>query len=118
MPLTHPHSLARATGKEKKKVTKQTQQAQAAADAASEVSTAAIKDALLKIREEEIPPTPDEKEGYFMMQVQIGDQLVQKGVWPLVSMASSSLTWRCQVRPSISPPLARSSEHCASTPPP
>ncbi|PIL36948.1 transcription factor [Ganoderma sinense ZZ0214-1] len=65
--------------KEKKKVTKQTQQAQAAADAASEVSAAAIKDALLKIREEEIPPTPDEKEGYFMMQVQIGDQLVQKG---------------------------------------
>ena len=71
----------RATGKEKKKVTKQTQQAQAAADAASDVSAVAIKDALLKIREEEIPPTPDEKEGYFMMQVQIGDQLVQKGVW-------------------------------------
>ncbi|KAI1786676.1 MAS20-domain-containing protein [Ganoderma leucocontextum] len=65
--------------KEKKKVTKQTQQAQAAAESTSEISPAAIKDALLKIREEEVPPTPDEKEGYFMMQVQIGDQLVQKG---------------------------------------
>ncbi|TBU49006.1 MAS20-domain-containing protein [Dichomitus squalens] len=65
--------------KEKKKVTKQTQQAQAASEAASEVSPAAIKQALAKIREEEIPATPDDKEGYFMMQVQIGDQLVQKG---------------------------------------
>ncbi len=80
MPLTRCPPLTRATGKEKKKVTKQTQQAQAVADADSEVSAAAIKDALLKIREEEIPPTPDEKGGYFMMQVQIGDQLVQKGV--------------------------------------
>ena len=71
--------LTRTTGKEKKKVSKQTQQAQAAADAASEVNPAAIRQALAKIREEEIPATPDEKEGYFMMQVQIGDQLVQKG---------------------------------------
>ncbi|KAI0637988.1 MAS20-domain-containing protein [Trametes polyzona] len=65
--------------KEKKKVTKQTQQAQAQADAASEVSAAEIKAALLKIREEELPPTPDEKETYFIMQVQVGEQLAQKG---------------------------------------
>ena len=69
----------RATGKDKKKVTKQTEQAKAASDAASVINAAEIKNALLKIREEEVPPTPDEKEGYFMMQVQVGDQLVQKG---------------------------------------
>ena len=69
----------RDTGKDKKKVTKQTEQAKAASDAASVINAAEIKNALLKIREEEVPPTPDEKEGYFMMQVQVGDQLVQKG---------------------------------------
>ena len=60
-------------------MTKQTEQAKAASDAASVINAAEIKNALLKIREEEVPPTPDEKEGYFMMQVQVGDQLVQKG---------------------------------------
>ncbi|TFK81511.1 MAS20-domain-containing protein [Polyporus arcularius HHB13444] len=65
--------------KDKKKVTKQTEQAKAVSDAAVTINAAEIKSALLKIREEEVPPTPDEKEGYFMMQVQVGDQLVQKG---------------------------------------
>ncbi|RPD66738.1 MAS20-domain-containing protein [Lentinus tigrinus ALCF2SS1-7] len=65
--------------KDKKKVTKQSEQAKAANDAAAVVSAAEIKTALLKVREEEVPPTPDEKEAYFMMQVQVGDQLLQKG---------------------------------------
>ena len=76
------------TGKDKKKVTKQTEQAKAASDAASVINAAEIKNALLKIREEEVPPTPDEKEGYFMMQVQVGDQLVQKGERTLIQLAS------------------------------
>ncbi|KAI0368072.1 MAS20-domain-containing protein [Pilatotrama ljubarskyi] len=65
--------------KEKKKVTKQTQQAQTQAEAASSVSPAEIAAALLKIREEEVPASPDEKEAYFIMQVQVGEQLAQKG---------------------------------------
>lgn len=67
------------TGKEKKKVTKQTQQEQSQAEAESSVGAAEIKAALFKIREEEVPPTPDEKETYFIMQVQVGEQLAQKG---------------------------------------
>ncbi|KAL1937720.1 hypothetical protein VTO73DRAFT_12873 [Trametes versicolor] len=65
--------------KEKKKVTKQTQQEQAQVEAESSVGAAEIKAALFKIREEEVPPTPDEKETYFIMQVQVGEQLAQKG---------------------------------------
>ncbi|KAI0824727.1 MAS20-domain-containing protein [Trametes gibbosa] len=65
--------------KEKKKVTKQTQQQQAQAEVASEIDAAEIKAALLKIREEGVPPSPDEKEAYFVMQVQVGEQLAQKG---------------------------------------
>ncbi|KAI0353457.1 MAS20-domain-containing protein [Trametes cingulata] len=65
--------------KEKKKVTKQTQQAQAQAQAAATVNPAEIAAAILKIREEEVPATPDEKEAYFIMQVQTGEQLAQQG---------------------------------------
>ena len=68
-----------ATGKDKKKVTKQTQKAQAVVDSVSEVSAAEVKEVLYKIRAEELPATPDEKEVYFMSQVQAGDQLVQRG---------------------------------------
>ncbi|KAI0677051.1 MAS20-domain-containing protein [Trametes maxima] len=65
--------------KEKKKVTKETQQAQAKAEAASEVNPVEIKAALLKIREEDLPATPEQKEAFFITQIQIGEQLAQKG---------------------------------------
>ncbi|KAI0751552.1 MAS20-domain-containing protein [Daedaleopsis nitida] len=65
--------------KDKKKVNKQQQQEQDTVDVASVISAAEIKSALLKLRQEDVPPTSDEKESYFMMQVQVGDQLVQKG---------------------------------------
>ncbi|KAI0772043.1 MAS20-domain-containing protein [Trametes elegans] len=65
--------------KEKKKVTKQTQQEQAKVQAEFDVSPADIKATLLKIREDEVPATPEEKETYFIMQVQVGEQLSQKG---------------------------------------
>ncbi|KAI0650238.1 MAS20-domain-containing protein [Trametes meyenii] len=72
--------------KEKKKVTKETQQAQAKAEAASEVNPVEIKAALLKIREEDLPATPEEKEAFFITQIQIGEQLAQKGpAWYLQS---------------------------------
>ena len=73
-------SLVRLTGKDKKKVTKQTQKEQAAAESASEVSPAEIKETLFKLRAEEVPATPQAKEEYFMAQIQIGDQLVQRGM--------------------------------------
>ncbi|KAI0327750.1 MAS20-domain-containing protein [Cubamyces sp. BRFM 1775] len=65
--------------KEKKKVTKQTQQAQAQAEAASAVNPAELKATILKIQAEELPATPDEKESYFITQVQVGEQLAQQG---------------------------------------
>ena len=80
-PCAHPFrfGIRAAAGKEKKKVTKQTQKAQAVVDSVSEVSAAEVKEVLYKIRAEELPATPDEKEVYFMSQVQAGDQLVQRG---------------------------------------
>ncbi|KAJ2991861.1 hypothetical protein NUW54_g8080 [Trametes sanguinea] len=65
--------------KEKKKVTKkQAEQAQAQAQAES-ANPAEIKAMILKIQGEELPPTPDEKEQYFVMQVQLGEQMAQQG---------------------------------------
>ena len=80
-PGAHPFRfvIRAAAGKDKKKVTKQTQKAQAVVDSVSEVSAAEVKEVLYKIRAEELPATPDEKEVYFMAQVQAGDQLVQRG---------------------------------------
>ncbi|KAI9069255.1 MAS20-domain-containing protein [Trametes sanguinea] len=65
--------------KEKKKVTKkQAEQAQAQAQAES-ANPAEIKAMILKIQGEELPATPDEKEQYFVMQVQLGEQMAQQG---------------------------------------
>ena len=60
-------------------MTKQTQKEQTAAESAVDVDQSDIKEALNKIRTEEVPATPEEKEVYFMAQVQAGDQFVQRG---------------------------------------
>ncbi|OSC98985.1 MAS20-domain-containing protein [Trametes coccinea BRFM310] len=65
--------------KEKKKVTKkQAEQAQAQAQAEA-ANPAEIKAMILKLQGEELPATPDEKEQYFVMQVQLGEQMAQQG---------------------------------------
>ena len=72
-------------------MTKQTQKEQAAVEAASEVTVAEVKEALYKIRAEELPATPEEKEIYFMAQVQAGDKLVQQGACSCVSARGQSV---------------------------
>ncbi|KAI9001373.1 MAS20-domain-containing protein [Trametes punicea] len=75
----HDTEFRKKLRKEKKKVTKQTKQAEAESQAASLVSAAEVKATILKIQEEELPVSPDEKEAYFLMQVQVGEQMAQRG---------------------------------------
>ncbi|TFY82537.1 hypothetical protein EWM64_g1472 [Hericium alpestre] len=71
--------------KEKKKVDKRAAEAAQAAPAASgptapsNVAEAEIRAALDAVRAEELPPTPEEKESYFMNQVGMGEQLCAQG---------------------------------------
>lgn len=46
---------------------------------ALDVSQAALKEALQVIRNEQVPKSLDEKEGYFMRQVGMGEQLAAQG---------------------------------------
>lgn len=106
------------TGKEKKKVTKQTQQAQAQAEAASAVNPAELKATILKIQAEELPATPDEKESYFITQVQVGEQLAQQGTFSIVlDFQRRVVQHMLQDLPSTSRLRRRSSVPCVSTPP-
>lgn len=63
-----------SSGKEKKRVDKDAAQATPAP-----LDAEALRDALIKIREEELPDGPEEKEQYFMSQVGLGEQLSTQG---------------------------------------
>lgn len=70
-------------GKEKKRV-KQNQapleSGQPSNDAGG-VNANDLRSALESVRNEEVPPGPEEKEQYFMKQVGMGEQLCAQGVW-------------------------------------
>ena len=67
-------SLPTSLGKEKKRVDKDAAQATPAP-----LDAEALRNALNKIREEELPEGPEEKEQYFMSQVGLGEQLSTQG---------------------------------------
>ncbi|OBZ77168.1 Mitochondrial import receptor subunit tom20 [Grifola frondosa] len=62
-------------GKEKKRVDKRV----AEHVAAHAISQEEIRAALLKVRDEELPPTSEERETYFLDQVAVGEQLCSRG---------------------------------------
>jgi import receptor subunit TOM20 len=81
-PLAHVAHPPRA-GKEKKKAEK-TRAADLSASESAQGSSASVsaddlRTALAKIRAEELPESPEEKEGYFMMHVGLGEQLLTQG---------------------------------------
>jgi import receptor subunit TOM20 len=47
--------------------------------ASSQVGPEELREALDKVRAEEVPKTPEEKEQYFMSQVGMGEQLSTQG---------------------------------------
>lgn len=68
-----------ASGKDKKRVDKTTAQSRETEAASNQISTDDLKSALDKVKAEEVPSTPDQKEQYFMMQVSMGEQICTQG---------------------------------------
>ncbi|KAI0068686.1 protein import receptor MAS20 [Artomyces pyxidatus] len=75
-----PHS---AKSKEKKKVDKTVAQTPSTSDDpaafAGTISEADVRAAMEKVKSEELPPSPEEKETFFMSQVGMGEQLCAQG---------------------------------------
>jgi hypothetical protein len=66
-------------GKDKKRVDKNTAQSKETEAASNQISTEDLRAALDKVKAEEVPSTPDQKEQYFMMQVSMGEQICTQG---------------------------------------
>ncbi|KAK7695746.1 hypothetical protein QCA50_000383 [Cerrena zonata] len=65
--------------KEKKKATKTAAQSQPEPAAGDGISPDDLRAALAKVRAEEVPADPEQKEQYFMNHVSIGEQLATQG---------------------------------------
>ncbi|TFK60797.1 hypothetical protein BDN72DRAFT_904666 [Pluteus cervinus] len=69
-------------GKDKKRVDKtlaQSKDASSSASAVSEITPEALRAALEQVKNEDGPKSPEEREGYFMSQVGMGEQLSLQG---------------------------------------
>lgn len=73
-------------GKEKKKVDKTAAQEKEVEVASGRVDSDAVREALFKVRAEEVPNTPEQKEQYFMAQVGMGEQICTQGRLDLVAL--------------------------------
>jgi import receptor subunit TOM20 len=62
------------------KAVAQTKETELAAST-SDITRAALRDVLQQVKTEEAPKTPEEKENYFMTQVNAGEQLALQGVY-------------------------------------
>jgi mitochondrial import receptor subunit TOM20 len=58
------------------KTTAQSREAQAAS---SQIGTEDLRAALDKVKAEEVPGTPEQKEQYFMSQISMGEQICTQG---------------------------------------
>lgn len=72
-------SYALFQGKDKKRVAKSQTSSEASASSGG-VEESDLKNALEQVRKEEVPATAEEKEGYFMSQVAMGEQLCARGL--------------------------------------
>ncbi len=77
--LVYSSSKHDVTGKEKKRAGKSATQTQSGPDAALEISQADLRAAMVKLKDEPMPQSPEEKEHYFMSQVNLGEQLCAQG---------------------------------------
>jgi import receptor subunit TOM20 len=68
-----------STGKDKKRVDRTTAQSREAEEASNQISTEDVRAALDKVKAEEVPSTPEQKEQYFMSQVSMGEQICTQG---------------------------------------
>jgi import receptor subunit TOM20 len=66
-------------GKDKKRVDKTTAQSREAEVASNQISTEDLRAALDKVKAEEVPSSPEEREQYFMSQVGMGEQICTQG---------------------------------------
>ncbi|KAI0314802.1 hypothetical protein OF83DRAFT_1135181 [Amylostereum chailletii] len=80
--------------KEKKKVEKTvaTAPAPSAAAGSATVTEAELRAAMEKVKSETVPPTPEEKETYFMNQVGMGEQLCAQG--PMFALPAAMCFFR------------------------
>src|SRR6266404_6956874 len=80
-------SLRLGLGKEKKKLDKSVTQEAASAPASgitlgdASVPTAQILDAMKSVKDDQVPTASDEREKYFMAQVEKGEALCAKGLF-------------------------------------
>lgn len=70
-----------SSGREKKKLDKSTAQETASSAAAGDapLPTEEINAAMLLVKDDQVPTTPEEREKYFMSQVEKGEQLCAGG---------------------------------------
>ena len=71
-----------SSGREKKKIDKsaaQEQEASASASGDVPLPTAEILAAMARVKDDQVPTIPEEREKYFMSQVEKGEQLCAKG---------------------------------------
>jgi import receptor subunit TOM20 len=71
------------SGKEKKRVKQSQPPSESGGQPSTEggVNANDLRSALESVRNEEVPPGPEEKEQYFMSQVGMGEQLCAQGVY-------------------------------------
>jgi hypothetical protein len=67
------------TGKERKRVDKSIASTKEAESKAASVSLESLRAALEEVKQEQVPISPQEREGYFMVQVSQGEQLAGQG---------------------------------------
>lgn len=67
------------TGKDKKRVDKTVTQTKAEEEASKVIGPEELKAAMEKVKLEELPGSPDEREQYFMAQVSMGEQITAQG---------------------------------------
>lgn len=71
-------------GREKKKIDKSVaEEASASPSGDVPLPTAEILAAMARVKDDQVPTTPEEREKYFMSQVEKGEQLCAKGGSPL-----------------------------------
>jgi import receptor subunit TOM20 len=68
-----------SSGREKKKIHKSTAQASSSAAGDAPLPTEEIHAAMVLVKDDQVPTTPEEREKYFMSQVEKGEQLCTRG---------------------------------------
>jgi hypothetical protein len=113
-------SFTASSGREKKKLDKSAAQeaetSAAAGDAA--LPTEEILAAMARVKDDQVPTTPEEREKYFMAQVEQGEQLCARGRSTRLGLCAVCSLCRCKGQTLLLRQHWRSSEPFAFIPPP